>query len=195
MTERGIRDIERRLRSMSGFTLIESMVVILIILVLVGILIPAFSAMRKRQLVLTARTEVKKLREAILLFRKAAGEHPLPTITPPAEQSATVKIDMFYQDLYFAGEEKKWFGTGKTGRMHRPFWVPYDIKLLNGQNEYLDPWGNPYAYYLEREGYQKADGTWATRPRRVIVFSRGPNGIDETTDISPDDGDDIGTFD
>jgi len=173
------------MRRLHGFTLIEMLVVILVILILVGLLISGLHAVHRRAIVARARTEIGKLHDGIVQYKLAAGTYPPATIDIPSDPAAPKASDSFYQYLYFAGKEKKWFGSIETGTEHRPFWGPENRSRFNENNEYLDPWGRPYAYYVERESYERPDGSFVIRPRRFIVFSRGPNGKDETTDGPP----------
>ena len=162
---------------------------------------PCLVAMYRKAVRASVANECTKLHDGIILYKQATGLYPPPTIAVPGD-TATPDLDMFYERLYFAGKEKQWVGTlvaGGGGKYCMPFWYPEHPDHLNAGHEYLDPWGNPYAYYLEYEYLSEEEPDHTTRTVkhfvRFTVFSRGRNGIDETTDSTPGTGDDISSSD
>ena len=190
--------LPRRGRGIGAFTLIEVLVVISVIMILIGILVgSAVAVWRKAQKVQVAH-ELTKLHDAIDLYHQAAAEYPPPTVAYLNSKGVIVPgcAASFYEYLYFSGAESRWFGTQRAGQSYKAFWIPEKAARLNAQHEYLDPWGNPYVYFVELETYHKPDGATGTRPRRFVVFSRGRNGINETEDDDPSSsGDDISSAD
>jgi prepilin-type N-terminal cleavage/methylation domain-containing protein len=77
------RGPRRRRRCRRAFTLIELMVVIVLIGILVGILLPAFSKMKERSLIRRAETETRMLATAIRDYHHEYGYWPNENLNDP----------------------------------------------------------------------------------------------------------------
>lgn len=69
---------EPRQNPASGFTLVEVLVVIVVILVLVGLLFPAMSLIRRRANVLETEHTINALAQALDAYRLHHGHYPVP---------------------------------------------------------------------------------------------------------------------
>ncbi len=106
----------RSLKTLSGFTLLELLVVVLIIGLLTGIVAPRFLAHVHRSEVTTAKAQMDALDKALQAYRIDMGRYPSDGEGLRGLTSAPV------------GNEGRWRG-------------PY----LKGELP-LDPWGSPYVY-------------------------------------------------
>ena len=124
-------------RSKSGFTLIELMTVLGMLLVLIGAIASSVTAARKRAKVQQAITEAQEMTNAILAYEnygKAGGESPLEAkVTGDTWKEATES------DLAFIlGKES--MPNGQQGNVP----VLFNAAVYNGK--VLDPWGHPYRF-------------------------------------------------
>ena len=119
-----------KIKTSSGFTLIEVAIVLLIIGFLIGSLIVPLGAQRETLHIKQARQELKMIEEAILGYAIANGRLPCPS-------SANV-----------AGGNENPVGGGVCANS-RGF-IPAVTLGINGRfncdNLLIDPWGNPYRY-------------------------------------------------
>lgn len=90
-------------RSRGGFTLVELMIVIVIIAILIGMLIPAVSAVRNRARVAQVKTEMASLGEKITEFKVTYGVEPPSMITlfeNPAQWSLDPRSRAFLRQMW-----------------------------------------------------------------------------------------------
>lgn len=192
----------------SGFTLVEVIVVLSVILLLTGIAVPMLSSYMEDGRRARAESEAKMLGAAVMSFYKDTGVYP-------ARSNAGVNN---YSYVLFTGPTKP--TTNPFGAGHS--WVSWgmgargdilDNHLLQnmpggqvsaaypstGNTQWrgpylaggapLDPWGRPYMINVISGWYNHA-----TYYKRLYVLSAGPNGIFDThysaqatTDIAGDD--------
>ena len=66
-----------------GFTLLELLVVIVIISVLMSLILPALSSVRRRAAVVAVQTEMKQIEQALTMFESRFGSLPPSNLTIP----------------------------------------------------------------------------------------------------------------
>ncbi|MCA8977576.1 MAG: type II secretion system protein GspG [Planctomycetes bacterium] len=195
----------------SGFTLVEVIVVLSVILLLTGIAVPMLSSYMEDGRRARAESECKTLGAAVMSFYKDVGTYPsrnasgtdntrytlvtgtaVPTSNPWTATSTwqTWAMSSTYGDTLDnhlltntpGGQTSAAYAT--TGNMR---WRgPYTSGMAP-----LDPWGRPYVVNVISGWYSHA-----TNYKRIWVLSAGPDGTfstnslaTKTTEIT---GDDIG---
>ena len=158
MTKSGTETANWR-RMRKGFTLIELLVVIAIILVLAGLLLPAFSYAREVAKKTRARSEVKQLDTA---FKAVLSDYRswVNAAIGPYASGQDVNSTLV---AYLRGGNTK--GT---------VYMEFDQAATNNAGSFIDPWS---------QVYQVALGTGSLTPsgygtvyRDVAAWSKGKNG-------------------
>lgn len=200
-----------RAHSASGFTLVEVIVVLAVVLLLTGIAVPMISGYMEDGRRARAAAEVKMLGAAVLSFQKDVGGHPARNstgtdnrlnvlLTGPSIPSANPwrtghrfatwgmnastgdRIDNHLLVNAPGGNAAAAYPTTGELRWRGPY-------LPTGSP--LDPWGRPYVINVI-SGWS----TSATNNRKVFVLSAGENGVIDTnfnaTALDEIAGDDIG---
>lgn len=150
----------RRTAAPRGFTLIEVLLVLLILGMLAGLAIFAFSGTQQHAKIQTAQLKIKEIASALDRYQMDVGHYP--TQDEGGLQALITEPTFDNQAL-----ASKWAG-------------PYlkDADALN------DPWGNPIQYELQTDtssgGSSSAGGT-PTGPA-YHLWSYGPDGQDGTDD-------------
>ncbi len=198
-------------RRAQGFTLVEVIVVLSVVLLLTGIAVPMLSSYMEDGRRARAESEVKTLAAATMSFYKDVGVYPArngaglnnrlyvlmtgpttPTTNPFAagHNWITWGMSATYGDLLDnqllrnqpQGQTSAAYQTTSNMRWRGPY-------LAVGSP--LDPWGRPYLINVISGWYQHA-----TAYKRIFVLSAGPDGLISTpsTAAATDDlaGDDIG---
>ena len=106
-----------RLRSVSGFTLLELLIVVLIIGLLTGVVAPRLMAHLQRSEVTAAKAQIDSLDKALQAFRIDLGRYPSDAEGLRALVSTPA-----------GAEAARWRGPYLKGTLP------------------LDPWGSPYGY-------------------------------------------------
>jgi general secretion pathway protein G len=164
----------------AGFTMIEMIVVLAIIVSLAGVIIPVVSGELDDAKQARAVTDLGRLASAIEHYVKDTGFKPTGT-----------RGAHFYHWGYTNGDQptSNDFNDGRSVHLRRfleendlggPYWKgPYLTELG------ADPWGR--AYLVNLQGYFSSEN--------VLVLSAGPNGVVETEPTSTAaEGDDIALF-
>lgn len=195
----------------AGFTLVEIIVVLAVILLLSGIAVPLVDGYIKDAQRARAKSEVKILGAAIMSFYKDVGVYPARN--PSGQDNRLIVLgtgpSVPATNPFVGGSSwSSWFRNSSNGDT-------FDHHLIdnapNGQTALaypttgdrawrgpyladtapLDPWGRPYIAML-----LSFYSTHATRYKKAIILSAGPNGRIETsaqclstTEIA---GDDVG---
>jgi prepilin-type N-terminal cleavage/methylation domain-containing protein len=144
-----------------AFTLIEMLVVVTIIVVLMGLLLPAVNAAREFAKRSRARTEVKQIELAWKSYLNDYREFPSSSIS---EMDSTA-IDILR-------------GVVQNTRGTR--YMEFDSDVT----EMLDPWAHRYQVALDDDyDNQVAPGGYtATLDRNIAVWSFGADGVVNTDD-------------
>ncbi|MCZ6688188.1 MAG: prepilin-type N-terminal cleavage/methylation domain-containing protein [Planctomycetota bacterium] len=150
------------MRRDSGFTLIELLVVMGIIVVLVGLMIPGIRIARRSAKKTQATSAILSLATALSSYNSDFGDYPPSTLRD---------VDITTNRVNDGNESL--VACLSTGRMNGPYYEFEDEFLVNRDNdkvpnfnrsvfktgkafEYLDPWGNPYIYFHNRD-YDRPD--------------------------------------
>lgn len=110
-------------RNSKGFTLIEILVVIMIIMTLAGLVVGAAQKARERATKAKAQATIASLEVALSMYEVDYGDYP----EGPMSNVITV--------LTTDQEDDIWNG---------PYFMIKEEDLKNG--EFVDPWGNSYVY-------------------------------------------------
>lgn len=118
-----------------GFTLVEMMVVVGMIMVLMGAMVVSIGKARTRAKVAKATQETRELTNAILAYEQYAHGRTLKTKQTQGNWKRCLENDM---QMILGGE------TGEGGE-NIP--VLFNASVTGGAIR--DPWGNPYEYMIE----------------------------------------------
>lgn len=175
-----------------GFTLVEMLAVIAIIVTLAGIVLGSMTYVKQKQALEQAKVQVKLLENAIEEYKADTGYYP------PGGNGGKGDSKILYRALYWDSNED---GAGPdTDSVQKIYISELDPKAgkmgwTSGDKSevtIVDPWGNEYRY---RSG-KLDDGS--PNPKAVNpdfdLWSAGPDG--KTSDGGPNEftKDDIGNF-
>jgi general secretion pathway protein G len=124
-----------------AFTLVEIMLVVVIIAILASMVIANLGGMSSEAKTTRAKADVAALRTQLGLFEQRYTHYP-------------------------TDEE-----GGLTALIERPATIPEEEWRRFGENEPIDPWGNPYVYLV---GSRRID-----KSRDYNLYSMGPNEADD----------------
>ncbi len=113
-----------------GFTLMELLVVITIIMMLAGFVMGANQAARRRASVNKARTEIAAMDSALSMYEQDMGEYPQGK-----------NKDMVKALMENSSGDSNWYGP----------YIELKEDDLDSDGNYIDPWGNPYVYVYPGE--------------------------------------------
>ncbi|MBR1586871.1 MAG: prepilin-type N-terminal cleavage/methylation domain-containing protein [Kiritimatiellae bacterium] len=113
-------------RGTSGFTLVELLVVIAMLMLLAGAITSSISSAQKRAKIAQATAEAQEMTNAILAYQHFGDNYQLPIYnnTPATEANMSFILG------------------GETGPNGEKLPVLYNASIKGGQ--ILDPWGHPY---------------------------------------------------
>lgn len=133
-----------------GFTILEILTVIAIIIILIGIGIPAYNSWRNRAQIARARATIDKIEMALEMYKSDNGVYP---------QQST--------NLNTAG--------ALTGYLAQ--YIEFDSNELDTSSNVLDPWGNPYVVYVDDDGDPITGSQDFSHNRNACyIYSHGPDG-------------------
>ena len=170
-----------RFSKQGGFTILETVVVLVIITVLAGILTPILSDLINEARVTRAQLEVQNISRAIKNFNKSTGKWPIfesganitsssniyLVLASPGDTPDATDSDWLSADLGDLGDilGRNGPGYGTSGRFA---WRGPYVQELGA-----DPWGNAYLV--------NASGLGFGVNQAGFVISAGPDGKIETT--------------
>ena len=170
-----------RFQSPRGFTLVEILIVMTIILILAGLVIVSFSFVKTKQKNNQAEIQIKLLEKAIEDYRLDNSDYPGDA--DAGGSTGTGESNMLFRALYYDG-----FVAGNDGS------ASIYLSELDPDNDnqkwidgtgasatITDPWGEEYRYRR---------GSSASNPD-FDLWSTGPDGPEGT---NGNDKDDIGNF-
>jgi prepilin-type N-terminal cleavage/methylation domain-containing protein len=182
----------KRCRSTAGFTMIELLVVLGIIVILGGITFGLVSGVSERGRAARAETELRLIAQSLEQFRTQYGDYPwvgtattsnneealfnaLAGITGPQgdpirDESNSTRVGRVFIDF-----SRVTIGDENNEELDREEFnqLPNAGEPSPGvlQRRFLDPWGNPYRYY-----YRSANSPDTWRRSGFVLYSMGPEG-------------------
>lgn len=164
-----------------AFTAVEMLVVVAILMILIGLLVPALSWARAKARVGIAVARLQGMRTALDSYNLQLGSYPPSTSIDPYS---------LYECL--AGPEGR--GVVVDGRFYGPYLPSVEkdeVKTVkvDGVDRFLllDPWGNPWQYQenaskfknmrLTKTQYENLIATGVHNPQSYDIFSMGPDGL------------------
>jgi len=146
----------------SGFTMIELLVVVGMIMLLAAALTTSISGANRRARIQACITEAQEMTNAILAYENYAPDHELKEMEETAATKSSVAFIL---------------GDGKNGLTGEKLPVLFEAANVSNKGELLDPWGRPY-YVTIRGGMirpkdqknRQIDNTMALIPN----FNRRP---------------------
>ncbi len=182
----------KRCRSIAGFTMIELLVVLGIIVILGGITFGLVSGVSERGRTARAETELRLIAQSLEQFRTHYGDYPwVGTATTSNNEEA-----LFNALAGITGPQGDPIrDDSNANRVGRVFIDFSRVTIGDGDNEvlgsadfnqlpnagdpspgilqrrFLDPWGNPYRYY-----YRNTSSPDNWRRSGFILYSMGPEG-------------------
>lgn len=113
-------------RSDRGFTLVELLVVMAMLMLLAGAITSSVSSAQKRAKIAQATSEAQEMTNAILAYQHFGTDYKLPTFNNTPANEANLSFIL----------------GGETGPNGQKIPVLFNASIKNGQ--ILDPWGHPY---------------------------------------------------
>ena len=124
-------------RKRSGFTLMEILIVIFILLLLAGIAVGVFNGTRERAKIDTTKINIRVLKSQVDRYNLEVGNYP----------TTAQGLDALLQPPADLPDPSKWGG-------------PY----LEDNTSPLDPWGNPYQYVSPSQHTRGGFDIWSLGP-------------------------------
>lgn len=146
-------------RPRPGFTLVELLTVITIIVLLAGIVVAGYGFVTDRQNTAKAKVQIELLAKAIQEYQSELGSYPgLEANTAAAgDVSEQLFEALFYDGYDYLKQQQPPANWTRATRIYVPDLDPsvtnqgwISARITNGiiprQLKILDPWGNPYRY-------------------------------------------------
>ena len=178
----------RRIREhTSAFTLIELLVVIAIIIILAGLLFPAFRGVQEQARRTQAKNDLTQIVAAVNAFYTEYGKYPLVTVDTVYGPGGTSSADLFYSLRAVASGAN---ALNVINPRAIVFISPPFVKDPNnpragigtttGAGQFYDPWGTPYQIRIDTNydnqmanPYTDTTAGPATLTTGVIAWSLG----------------------
>jgi prepilin-type N-terminal cleavage/methylation domain-containing protein len=155
------------IRIQSGFTLIEIAMVLLIVTILLGYTVALFPRQQELKQYRAVEQEMDEIIAAIVGFAQVNGRLPCPAIP----NSIGLESGGGGADCGFFGGFVPVNTLGFTGK-------------LNGDSLLLDPWGNPYRYYVSDSDFNGgASGADFVRSGEMQVVGLVDSDLDNYIDL------------
>lgn len=158
-----------RTRFRGGFTIIELITVIAIIVLLASLVMTAGQAARRKAMEAKARSAIASLEVALSMYQLDVGDYP-----------ATGNANLITQlDSGGATPPTGWKGP----------YMQFETKEIVG-GQFIDSWGSAYKY--TKPGINH--GTGANHSNYVDIYSYGQNKVDNSGAYNPPTQDDIANW-
>ena len=136
-----------------GFTLVELLVVIAMLMILMGSISTAIYSARKRAKIAAATTAAQEITNAILAYENYGRNYSLDNHIMDSKEASESNLG------FILGRESR--QDGVSGNIP----ILYNASLRGGR--ILDPWGTPYRVTIQKlsasvDGGEDASGTMAT---------------------------------
>jgi prepilin-type N-terminal cleavage/methylation domain-containing protein len=162
-----------------GFTLVEMLAVIGVIVLLVGILVPAVMSARRAADKNAARMELQTIAMALEAYRVDFGDYPHPTaerrervlawaLIGPYDENSIGLVDPYPtgKPPLIDGANGPGFRTVKGGKVWGPYLPPDKFRLVSNDDTFtnslrwdiMDRYGAPIEYYPRWHAYKSGQG-------------------------------------
>lgn len=172
----------RSLKSTRGFTLIELVVVVTILVMLAGVLVPIVSNELSKARVSRAQTDLKALGDSFSRYYAHTSVWPANATFNPASTSnePVLSFPCLYANTF---NLKGWAGPYlNTGMKNGSTWLVASSVAGSGIKGLCDPWGRNYRiYYYGRNGSMGPGGG-------IVLLCTGENGTVNTSTAQLCDG-------
>jgi prepilin-type N-terminal cleavage/methylation domain-containing protein len=188
MTLSTVRQVVRARKR--GFTIIEITIVVAVIAILAALLAPVIIGVVERSRVATARGSLAELAHTIKRVRDDSGYwpyqdtvwspapgFPLPEIGPRAYNTNDTVMQNGGLPVIPGGGTMQWCSQVQPGF---PCWNGPYMSQGSSMGSLVDPWGNQYMYSYIRPNDGWGGGIAQAPNGVVVVWSNGPDGIDQT---------------
>jgi prepilin-type N-terminal cleavage/methylation domain-containing protein len=161
--------------SNAGFTLIEMLMVIAIIVVLMAFLVPVLANIQQRAKVRAGRALIDGIQAALQRYCIDFDDYPSSN---SAGLNGAVDASSLY--VYLCGPNGRGFDTVQGGvtRHHDPYMSlsPEYVRRDQGQILVVDPWGSPLVF-LNCKAHVESGGaaTPCHNPKSFDIYSLGPD--------------------
>ena len=147
----------RRIREhSSAFTLIELLVVIAIIIILAGLLFPAFRGVQEQARRTQAKNDLTQIVAAVNAFYTEYGKYPLVTVDTVYGPGGTSSADLFYslRAVASGANALNVINPRAIVFISPPFVKDPNnpragIATTTGAGQFYDPWGTPYGVKID----------------------------------------------
>jgi general secretion pathway protein G len=169
--------MEKKFCHTKGFTVVELLVVISIIMLLITLIIPNLSNAKKKARVARAKAEISALETAITAYYSDMGHYPTNDVTKQTETDNTIIITQLSGRQGGSGA----FDTtvANNADWNGPY-MEFDAEHIKG-GAYIDPWGTPYEIEINLNGDVNASIPEHNR-LTFDIRSDGPDKASKTTD-------------
>ena len=168
-----------------GFTLVEMLVVVAIIALMAAILVPSLGVAQKTAKKRKADLECNAIKTAVEQFFSDFRYMPWGKADDGKNR---VGADQWAEDA--ASQKTVMAFLQGDNKLHKAYLEisSRDSGTSTQEGVFFDPWGNPYRIGMDRNMDEQIQWRGKTYKARVLVYSSGPDGTDNTED-------DIRTFD
>ena len=193
-------------RRRNGFTLIELMAVITIIVILAGIVVGSMGYVNERQANEKAKVQIALLSKALEEYKLDNGFYP-PTANKSGDfvtQKGTDTSSILFDYLYWDTDRDGVGGSNdKDQKVYLPELDPENNKQgwtsggASASTKILDPWNNEYCYRSAigaAKGGSPPSPNNATQNPEFDLWSMGKNGKTRRSPSHKENADDIRNF-
>lgn len=155
---------------MHGFTLVEILVAVALILILISVVAMNYTQAGERARIARAETQLLDIRNGIALMAKDTGLYPRGC-PPRGTSNPELDLDSGWSGLL----TRPGVGAGASGDCN---WTAEAVNRWNGPyvETVIDPWGNAYHYDPDYFPYSAAGCAKPDEPGGQYIVSFGPNG-------------------
>lgn len=165
-------------RYLAGYSLVEILVVLAVILILGGITFGTAAGVQSARMKSIAKAEIALITQSLSRFHAKYGDYP---ITEGAEKNSITLSKALLGWKVFRGNPVQMVdlkdvppeGVTSFIELSKILYegnLPLSDKLMPKNIQLIDPWGNPYVYaYKESKNWDNYS---------FVLYSKGPDGAD-----------------
>lgn len=187
------RRLTRSAAKNSGFTLVELLTVVTVIMILVGITVGVTRGVHTKQSNARARAEINAIGAAIEMYKATHGTYPRLSASDSAavndsDASKLVRARLLFEHL--TGQKYWKYSGGSWSEQNggRAFLDPSQMTVDGDYNSsgnspyFIDPWGKPYDYIFIPKVTQ--GGTDTDTSGFFMLYSHGSDKVGGSVEIS-----------